>query len=52
MHGLTQYKPIYQIRPVEFAPGFLSSLLDKIPLKNPRHPPEALTAFSQGLNRH
>ncbi|WP_084786891.1 MMPL family transporter [Bacillus tuaregi] len=27
--------------PVEFASGFLSSSLDKQPLKNPRHPPEA-----------
>ena len=27
--------------PAEFAPGFLSSSLDKIPLKNPWHPPEA-----------
>ncbi len=27
--------------PVEFASGFLSSSLDKLPLKNPRHPPEA-----------
>jgi len=29
----------------EFAPGFLSSSLDK----NPRHPPKALTAFSRDL---
>ena len=26
---------LHQIRPVEFAPGFLSSSLDKLPLKNP-----------------
>ena len=43
---------LHQIRPVEFAPGFLSSSLDKLPLKNPWHPPEALTSFSQGLNPH
>ena len=46
------YKTGNQIRPVEFAPGFLSSSLDKLPLKNPWHPPEALTSFSQGLNPH
>ena len=39
-----------QIRSVEFAPRFLSSSLDKIPLENLKARPEALTEFSQCLN--
>ncbi len=38
--------------PVEFASGFLSSSLDKLPLKKSVTSAGGLTSFSRGLNPH